>query len=116
MVYEVCALVLTIVFSMVGVYIVIVLHATKGLVTEARQVLKTVKENLPKVLSEIQCTVLGLGTLTETVRISIEQVGGKIFGPLRNVAGFIDVVKLGFKIWRIIRKEQSKTESAKVDV
>ena len=112
MVYEVCALVLTIVFSMVGVYIVIVLHATKGLVSETRQALKTVNENLPVILLEMQCAVLGLGTLTETVRGGIEQINRKVFGPLGTVSSLMDVVKLGLKIWRIIRKGESKMESS----
>ncbi len=109
MVYEVCALVLTIVFSMVGVYIVIVLHAAKGLVTEAKQTLKTVNENLPVVLSEMQGAFLGFGTLTNTLLGGLEQVSGKVFGPLRTATSLIDVAKLGLKIWRIIRKGESKT-------
>ncbi len=113
MVFEVCALILTIVFSVVGLYIIIVLHATKGLVNDTRQSLKTVNENLPGVLSAMQCTVLRLGTLTVTVREGIEQVNGKVFGPLRTASGLMDVIKLGLKIWRIIRKGESKMESTR---
>ncbi|MFZ3101332.1 MAG: hypothetical protein WA131_03205 [Desulfitobacteriaceae bacterium] len=80
MVYEVCALVLTIVFSMVGVYIVIVLHATKGLISESRQALKTVNENSPVVLSAMQCAA----------------------------ASLMAVVKFCLKIWRIIRRGEGK--------
>lgn len=111
MVYEVCALVLTIIFSMVGVYLVIVLHATKGLLSETRQALKTVNEKLPVVLSEMQYAVIELGTLTETVRGGIEQINSKVFGPIGTISSIMDVIKLFLKIWRIIRKTENKMES-----
>lgn len=113
MVYEVCALLLTIVFCIVGIYLIIVLYAANGLITEVRKAFKVFNSNLPAVLSEMRCTVSGLENLIVTTQESIDLIRSKIISPLYSVACLLDAVKFGYKAWRIIRREQSKTEQTK---
>lgn len=113
MVYEVCALLLTIVFCIVGIYLIIVLYAANGLITEVRKAFKVFNSNLPAVLSEMRCTVSGLENLIVTTQESIDLIRSKIISPLYSVASLLDAVKFGYKAWRIIRREQSKTEQTK---
>lgn len=113
MVYEVCALLLTIVFCIVGIYLIIVLYTASGLITEVRKAFKVFNSNLPAVLSEMRCTVSGLENLIVTTQECMDLIRSKIISPLYSVASLLDAVKVGYKAWRIIRRERSKTEQTK---
>jgi hypothetical protein len=113
MIYEVCALLLTIVFSIVGIYLIIILYAANGLIMEIRKAFKVFNSNLPAVLSEMRCTVSGLENLIVKTQECIDLIRCKIISPLYSVAGLLDTIKVGYKAWRIIRREQSESEPTK---
>lgn len=68
MVYQVCALVLTIIFGMVGVYFLFLLHSTRLLVEESRKTVETLNEKGPLILDELQSTVAGLHNTTDIIQ------------------------------------------------
>jgi hypothetical protein len=113
MVYEVCTLILTIVFSIVGIYLIIVLYAANGVITEVRKAFKVFNSNLPAVLSDMRCTVSGLEKLLATTQECMDLIKCKIISPLYSVASLLDTIKVGIKAWRIIRREQSESETTK---
>lgn len=113
MVYEVCALLLTIVFSIVGIYLIIVLYAANGLIIEIRKAFKVFNSNLPAVLSEMRSTVSGLENLIIKTQECIDLIRCKIISPLYSVVSLLDAIKVGCKAWRIIRREQSGSEPTK---
>lgn len=115
MVYEVCALLITIVFSIVGIYLIIVLYSANGLITEVRKAFKIFNNNLPAVLSDVCSTVADLEKLIVTTRECIDLIRCKFLSPLYSVASLLDAIKVGYKAWRIIRREQSESESTESD-
>ncbi|HWQ72974.1 MAG TPA: hypothetical protein VN370_11740 [Desulfitobacteriaceae bacterium] len=112
MVYEVCALVLTIIFSIVGINLVIVLFSANGLITEVRKALKIFNKNLPALLSDVHCTVSDLEKLIVTTRECLDLIRCKVLSPLYSLASLLDAVKVGYKAWRIVRKEHDESESS----
>jgi uncharacterized protein YoxC len=115
MVYEVCVLLLTIVFSIVGIYLIILLHAANGLITDVKKAFKVFNSNLPGVLSDMRGTVSGVENLIVTTQECMDLIRCKIISPLYSVVSLLDAFKVGFKAWRIIQKEQSKKEPAKTE-
>lgn len=115
MIYEVCALLLTIVFSIVGIHLIIVLYSANGLITEVRKAFKIFNNNLPAVLSDVHCTVSNLEKLIVTTREFLDLIRCKVLSPLYSVASLLDAIKVGYKAWRIIRKEHNESESSESD-
>ncbi|MDD4346232.1 MAG: hypothetical protein PHZ11_04930 [Desulfitobacteriaceae bacterium] len=106
---------LTIVFSIVGIYLIIVLYAANGLITEAKKAVKVFNSNLPGVLSKMRGTVSSVENLIVTTQECLDLIRCKIISPLYSAVSLLDAVKVGYKAWRIIRKEQSKEEPAKTE-
>jgi uncharacterized protein YoxC len=116
MVYEVCALLLTIIFSIVGIHLIIVLYSAHGLITEVRKAFKIFNNSLPAVLSDMRCTVSDFENLIITTREFVDLIRSKVVSPLYSLAGILDAIKVGYKAWRIILRERSKSESSKSDI
>lgn len=111
MIYEVCALVLTIVLSVVGIHLVIVLHNTKGLLTELRQAAKSVNKSLPVLLSDVESTVAEVENITKTARECVDIFEGRVLGPLCSMAGFLNAFKVAYNMMRRKSREAAKTET-----
>ena len=111
MIYEVCALVLTIVLSVVGIHLVIVLHNTKGLLTELRQAAKSVNKSLPVLLSDVESTVAEVENLTKTARECVDLFAGRVLGPLCSMAGLLNAFKVAYNMMRRKSKKAAETDT-----
>jgi hypothetical protein len=114
MIYEVCVLVLTIVFSVVGIHLVLVLHNAKGLLMELQQAAKNVNKSLPVLLADIEGTIAEVENLAETIHGCVDLCKGKILGPLCSFANFFNAAKVGFSMMQRRykeSKERGKTET-----
>lgn len=111
MIYEVCVLVLTIIISVIGIHLVIVLHNTKGLLTELRQAVKSVNKSLPVLLSDVESTVAEVENLTKTARECVDVFEGRVLGPMCSIAGFLNAFKVVYKVMQRKSREESKTKT-----
>jgi hypothetical protein len=111
MIYEVSVLVLTIILSLVGIQLVIVLHNTKGLLTELRQAAKSVNKSLPVILSDVESTVEEVENLTKTARECVDLFAGRFLGPLCSITGFLNAFKVAYTIMRRKSREAAKKDS-----
>ncbi len=74
MIFEVCAIVLTIVFGMLGIYLLVVLRSVQKLTEEARISVTTLNQDLPQILADVKESVNGLKVTTEAVQDKVEHV------------------------------------------
>lgn len=108
MVYEVCALVATIIFGVLGIELAIWIRSARKLTDEAKQTLLALNTQLPYMLEDVQA-------VTKLVRQTSEQLGGTVSevavsleemrkNPLRIVTMFMAVIKQVKELWREVRK------------
>lgn len=109
MIYEVCALVLTIILGMLGLYFIFFLHSTRSLVEETRQTVKSLNEELPTILHDLKYSAEKLRSTTETVEGGIHEVATSIevltSSPLRVANAALELVKRSLEIWYKLRGE-----------
>lgn len=117
MVYEVCALVATIILGVVGIELMLWVRSVRKLTDEAKQTIQNINTHLPSMLSDVQA-------MTTLVRQTTEQVGGTVNevavsledlrrNPLRFVTVFLVAAKQVIELWNEIRgreKEALKKE------
>lgn len=107
MVYEVCALVITIILGVIGLELMLWLRSARKFVNEAEQTVRTVNARLPEVVDDMQA-------MSSLVRKTTEQVGGTVnevavgFDELRkNPLSFVTKILLDGKqlleLWKEIR-------------
>lgn len=108
MVYEVCALVATIIFGVLGIELAIWIRSARKLTDEAKQTLQALNTQLPYMLEDVQA-------VTKLVRQTSEQLGGTVSevavsleemrkNPLRIVTMFMSVIKQMKELWREVRR------------
>lgn len=108
MIYEVCALVGTIILAVIGIELALWIRSMRKLTNEAKQTIQDLNTHLPSMLEDVQ-------VVTNVVRQTSEQVGGTVNevavsleeirkNPLRMVAAFIEVLKQAKELWSEIRK------------
>lgn len=107
MVYEVCAIVATIILGVIGVELMLWVRSARKLTDEAKQTVQNINTHLPYLLSDVQA-------VTSLVRQTTEQVGGTVNevavsldeirkNPLRFITTFIESVKHLMALWQDIR-------------
>ena len=108
MVYEVCALVVTIILGVLGIELAIGIRSVRKLTDEAKQTIQELNTHLPYMLEDVQ-------TVTHIVRQTSELVGGTVGevavsleemrkNPLRLVTMVMEVIKQVKALWREVRK------------
>lgn len=108
MIYEVCALVGTIILAVIGIEVALWIRSMRKLTNEANQTLQDINTHLPSMLEDVQ-------VVTSVVRQTSEQVGGTVNevavsleevrkNPLRLVTAFIEALKQAKELWSEIRK------------
>lgn len=90
-IYEVCAIVITILLGVLGFELALMLHSARRLAEEARQTLENVNVQLPSVLDNARA-------VSQQVRDTSERVSGTL----------LEVVKDGFALWLDIRKRKGR--------
>jgi len=107
MIYEVCALVATIVLGVFGIELMLWVRSARKLTDEATQTIKDINIHMPQLLEDVQ-------VVTTLVRMTSEQVGGTVNevavsleemrkNPLRLVSSFMEGVKQVMELWQDIR-------------
>lgn len=107
MIYEVCALVGTIILGVLGVELMFWIRSARKLTDEAKQTIQAINTHLPSMLDDVQA-------MTTLVRHTTEQVGGTVNevavsleelrkNPLRFVTVFLLVAKQVIELWNDIR-------------
>ncbi|MCO1603177.1 hypothetical protein [Desulfosporosinus nitroreducens] len=116
MVYEVCALVATIIFGVIGVELMLWIRSVRKLTDEAKQTVQDINAHLPYLLSDVQA-------VTSIVRQTSEQVGGTVNevavsleemrkNPLRFVAVFLEGIKQLMALWQDIRGRKKEASDS----
>lgn len=107
MIYEVCALVLTIILGVVGIELMLWLRSLRKLTDEAKKAAEDINAHLPYMLADAQA-------VTSLVRNTGEQVGGTVNevaatlsnfskNPLSVITALIHNVKQLIELWHNIR-------------
>ena len=107
MIYEVCALVATIILGVIGIEVTLWVRSVRKLTDEAKQTVQDINAHLPYLLENVQ-------VVTGVVRQTSEQLGGTVNevavsleeirkNPLRFVAVFMESVKQLIELWNTIR-------------
>ena len=107
MIYEVCALVGTIILGVLGVELMFWIRSARKLTDEAKQTIQAINTHLPSMLDDVQA-------MTTLVRQTTEQVGGTVNevavsledlrkNPLRFVTVFLLAAKQVIELWNDIR-------------
>lgn len=107
MIYEVCALVATIVLGVLGIELMLWVRSARKLTDEAKHAMQDVNAHLPYLLTDVQA-------MTTLIRQTTEQVGGTVNeaavtleelrkNPLRFVSVFLLAVKQVIELWNEIR-------------
>ncbi|TGE32003.1 hypothetical protein [Desulfosporosinus sp. Sb-LF] len=108
MVYEVCALVATIILGVLGIELTFWIRSARKLTDEAKQTIQDLNTHLPYMLEDVQA-------VTNLVRQTSDQVGGTVNqvavsleemrkNPFRLVTVFMEAVNQVRELWREIRK------------
>lgn len=112
MIYEVCALVSTIILGVIGIELVFWIRSARKLTNEAKQTVQDINTHLPYLLADVQA-------VTGIVRQTSEQVGGTVNevavsleelrrNPLRFIAVFIESMKQLIELWNNIRGREKE--------
>jgi len=113
MIYEVCALVATIVFGVIGIEVMLWVHSARKLTNEAKQTMQDINTHLPSMLADIRA-------VTGVVRQTSEQLGGTVNevavsleemrkNPLRFIGVFLQSVKQLIELLHNIRRREQET-------
>jgi uncharacterized protein YoxC len=112
MIYEVCILVITIIFGVLGIELMLWVHSVRKLTDEAKQTIKDINTHLPGMLDDVQA-------VTGIVRQTTDQVGGAVNevavsveelrnNPLRFVTAFLLAAKQVLELWNEIRDRKKE--------
>jgi len=107
MIYEVIALVATIILGVLGIELMFWVRSARKLTEEARHTMQSVNAHLPYLLTDVQA-------VTNLVRLTTEQVGGTVNeaavsleelrkNPLRYVTVLLVAAKKVIELWNEIR-------------
>ena len=113
MIYEVCALVATIILGMLGIELMLWVRSARKLTNEAKHTMQNVNAHLPHLLSDVQA-------VTTLVRQTSEQVGGTVNeaavsleelrkNPLRLVTVFLAATNQVIDLWNDLRDRKKET-------
>ncbi|GAB6155592.1 hypothetical protein JCM17380_43430 [Desulfosporosinus burensis] len=112
MIYEVCALVATIILGVIGIEVMLWVRSARKLTDEAKQTVKDINTHLPYLLADVQA-------VTSLVRQTSEQVGGTVNevavsleelrkNPLRFVTVLLLAAKQVIELWNDIRSRKKE--------
>jgi len=107
MIYEVCALVATIILGVIGIEVMFWVRSLRKLTDKAKQTVQEINTHLPHLLTDVQA-------VTGVVRQTSEQVGGTVNevavsleemrkNPLRFIAALLESVSQLIELWHNIR-------------
>ncbi|WP_407306694.1 hypothetical protein [Desulfosporosinus sp. SB140] len=115
MVYEVCALVATIILGMLGLELIIWIRSVRKLTDEVKQTVQNFNTYIPSMLEDAK-------VMTNLVRHTSEQVSGTVSevavgferlrkDPLYLLTGFLETFKQLRELWQEFRGRKSEEDS-----
>ncbi|MHB1653155.1 MAG: hypothetical protein ACYCVD_11850 [Desulfitobacteriaceae bacterium] len=112
MVYMICAVVLTVIFSVVGVYFVLTLHTLRRVLKNAERSVQEVNVHLPRVLEDMDASIHGMRTISDRVRGGVTQAAASLESltqsPLITTAKVLQGFIRGIRLWRRIQGRRKK--------
>jgi len=107
MVYEVCALVATIILGVIGIELMLWVRSARKLTDEAKQMLQDLNSQLPDLLEDVQAVTTLLRQTSEQVGGTMNEVAAGLEGirknPLRLISSLMEGVKQVIELWQEIR-------------
>lgn len=108
MVYQVCALVGTIILGVLGIELAIWLHSVRKLTDEAKQTIHDLNTHLPNMLNDVQAVTSLVRQTSEQVGDTLSEVAVSIDNLRKNPLRFVTVIIAGIKqvkeLWQEIRQ------------
>ncbi len=115
MVYEVCAIVLTIIFGMLGLYLVLNLMQLRLILMEGRKTVEVLNRHWPSILDNIQVSTHGVKESAELFSLGFQQTAAtleKIAGsPVQSLTKAFIYARVGLKIWHDIRNKKKASNT-----
>ena len=108
MVFEICAIIVTIIICAIGVYLIHTLKHIRQLAEETTQAMKAVNQDLPVILNEVKISVSEFKESVQTVQEGVLQVATGVdrLAPTLTVAGnIVGTLRTGINVWHRIRKK-----------
>lgn len=114
-VYEVCAIVITIFLGVLGFELALMIHSLRQLTEEAKHTLRDVNVQLPELLDNTR-------VVSQKVRVASERLDGKVNEAaagmerikgesLRSLASILELAKDGLGLWADIRKRKDRNSA-----
>lgn len=115
LIYEVCALVGTIILGVLGIELVLWVRSVRKLTDEANQTMQELNSHLPHLLEDVQA-------VSTLVRYTSEQVGSTVNqaavsfeelkrNPLGLIAGFTKAARQMMELWQDIREPRKEASN-----
>lgn len=116
MIYEVCALVLTIIFGVIGIELMLWFRSVRKLTDEAKKTVQDINAHLPYMLADVQAVTTLVKNTSEQVGGTVNEVAVSLENFRKNPLSFITVlirnIKQIIELWHNIRGGKTKdTES-----
>lgn len=113
MIYEVCALVATIIFGVLGIELMLWIHSARKLTDEAKQTIQDINTHLPSMLGDVQTVANFVRKTTEQMDGTVNEVAVSLEelrrNPLHFVSAFLLAVTQVIELWNDIRGRKKET-------
>ena len=115
MIYEVCALVTTIVLGVLGIELMLWIRSVRKLTNEVKQTIQDVNAHLPHLLEDVQAVAALARQTGEQVGGTVNQVASSLGdlqrNPLRFIKVFFEAVTQVLGLWQDIRNQKKEASS-----
>ena len=112
MVYEVCALVATIILGVFCIELTLWVRSARKLTNEAKKTLQDVNTHLPHLLEDVQAVTTVVRNTSEQVGDTVNQAASSLEelqrNPLRLVKVFLEAAKQVIELWQDIRSRKKE--------
>lgn len=112
MIYEVCALVATIILGVIGIELGLWIHSARKLTNELKQTVQDLNTHLPHLLDDVQAVTTVVRLTSEQVSSTVNQAASSLGelqrNPLRFIKVFIEAVSQVIGLWHDIRNSKKE--------
>jgi len=114
-IYEVCALVVTIILGVLGIEVMLWIHSVRKLTNEVKQAMQDVNAHLPHLLEDVQAVTTLARQTSEQVGGTVNQVASSLGelqrNPLRFIKVFFEAVTQVLGLWQEIRNQKKEASN-----
>lgn len=116
MIYEVCALVATIILGVIGIEVMLWIRSLRKLTDEAKQTVQDINAHLPYLLADIQSVTAVVKQTSEQVGETINEVAVGLEtmrkNPLNFIVTFLERFKQLTALWHDIRRRNRESSDS----